>query len=297
MNNKNIFIEDPRKAVFLTGFNKNHKGNWRPYREACYQKLKNLGVYIVKFDLPSYTDSAYLHCRTEQGAEKLLKKKFIFVHGHKILIYNYKTDKRSIESSLRASLKNSGYNSPAIYKSHSKELLNSKIIEEETDTAYSSSVVVSTPSSFIDKVDRFKSVKNLVKSNEYKSGIKLLRQISDSQKENNLNFDKAPGSKIIQQDDMLINIVDNDVIEEQYNEKYGLQNNILNNLIQFLEFPDFAYLFDKDGDVMYHESIKLAVNMYKNNIDVNDIKSIVTSQIVEAYAFKLINTVPLSMLT
>lgn len=288
MSHRNKFIENPQKAVFLTGFNKRHKGNWRQYREACYQKFKNLGVYIVKFDLPSYTDSAYLHCRTEQGATKLLMKKFIYVNDDKILIYKYKTDKRSLESSLRASQRNSGYNSPTTYRSRSRDLLQPKIVEEDNDTAYNSGIVVSTPCSIIDKVDRFRTAENLIESNEYKTGIKMLRQISNSQKDNEVNFNKAPGTKVIQSDDMIINIIDN-MVDINIDQKYGIKIDILNNIIQYLDFPDFSVLFDRDAERIYEESVKLAVNLYKSNINMDEIKSVITSQIVEAYAYKLLS--------
>lgn len=68
--NKN-FRERPECAVFLHGFNTN-VSNWDTYREQCYQELKNkYRVYISKFDIGRFSESAYVHLKSPQDVQKL----------------------------------------------------------------------------------------------------------------------------------------------------------------------------------------------------------------------------------
>lgn len=68
--NKN-FRERADCAVFLHGFNVN-VNNWDTYREQCYQELKNrYKVYISKFDIGRYSESAYVHLKSPHDVQKL----------------------------------------------------------------------------------------------------------------------------------------------------------------------------------------------------------------------------------
>lgn len=117
-NNYKTFIEDPDKAVFLSGFRNNVPvEHWKDYREAVYQDLnKTYNVYIKKLDLPVNSKYGYLHCGTCQQAEKLLNLRndydddsgktlsAVTLAGGKIHVYEYKkTEKRLMDETCRKS--------------------------------------------------------------------------------------------------------------------------------------------------------------------------------------------------
>lgn len=68
------FVEDPDKAVFLSGFREDiPQHQWKSYREEVYQCInKDYGVYITKLDLPVNCKFGYLHMKNHRDAQKLL---------------------------------------------------------------------------------------------------------------------------------------------------------------------------------------------------------------------------------
>lgn len=99
------FVPIADRAVFLYGFNKKHK-EWEAYREQCYQDLrKHYGVYIVKFDIGKNSDSAYVHLRNKDQADKLKgignysdpktgeKMSRLRLGGSNIVVYPYIADR------------------------------------------------------------------------------------------------------------------------------------------------------------------------------------------------------------
>lgn len=120
------FVEDPDKAVFLSGFlDETPTYQWKEYREELYQAInKKYGVYIVKFDLPSNSKFGYLHVKTVKEANVLLNlpsrsqshdsederdvdlenvdTPCMILAGHPVYVYEYKkTQKRKNEEKIR----------------------------------------------------------------------------------------------------------------------------------------------------------------------------------------------------
>jgi len=138
--NRKPFVEDPDKAVFLSGFKENTPAyKWKDYREELYQAInKEYGVYITKFDLPSQSKFGYLHVKTAREAEKLLNlaplspkaganrwsrddsdnEEFdvdtpcMILAGHPVYVYEYKkTQKRKNEERVRTENRAQPWNS------------------------------------------------------------------------------------------------------------------------------------------------------------------------------------------
>lgn len=99
------FKEHADRAVFLHGFN-TKVDDWRKYREQCYQDLRNkYKVYITRFDIGKYSESAYVHLKSVDDVEKLKKvNKYrdpkskemlarIKLGGTNIIVYPYKKDR------------------------------------------------------------------------------------------------------------------------------------------------------------------------------------------------------------
>lgn len=115
---KRQFVEDPYKAVFLSGFRTDvRKGDERQYREEVYQDInKKYQVYIKKLDLPVNCKYGYLHLAEKYQAEKLLNLKIkvkdvddkmvpeMILAGDSIKVYEYKkTQKRRDEENFVSS--------------------------------------------------------------------------------------------------------------------------------------------------------------------------------------------------
>lgn len=113
---KRAFVEDPNKAVFLSGFRTDiQPGQERQYREEVYQDInKKYGVYITKLDLPVNCKYGYLHMSERHHAAKLMNLKNLvrdevedryvpemILGGDSIKVYEYKkTQKRRDEESF-----------------------------------------------------------------------------------------------------------------------------------------------------------------------------------------------------
>lgn len=138
------FVEDPNKAVFLSGFRNNILySEWKNYRETIYQDIQNYGIYIVKLDLPVNSKYGYLHCGTIEQAEYLLnlnndrdnengkQLSVLKLANHRVNVYEYKkTEKRIIDEKHRSTnhklnLKIPNYNqNPLIDTSRSESPFN-----------------------------------------------------------------------------------------------------------------------------------------------------------------------------
>lgn len=103
--NKN-FVENPKKAVFLHGFN-NKSSDWSHYRQQVYEDIQKQGnIYVVRLDMPKHSCGAFLHLKTVAQANSLLIKKSIKLAGDNIAVHVYeqkaervkKQQSQSIES-------------------------------------------------------------------------------------------------------------------------------------------------------------------------------------------------------
>lgn len=147
------FVEDPDKAVFLSGFREDiNVGDWRQYREEIYQDInREYGVYITKLDLPVNSKYGYLHVKSIREARKLLNLKPEFsdeefegpvmkLAGGIISVFEYrKTQKRINEERHNTRFTNSGYStreeSPVRRRDH-RDDRGSRYTSEEHENRY-----------------------------------------------------------------------------------------------------------------------------------------------------------------
>jgi len=274
---KQPFIEDPKKAVFLTGFNASIKGDWVPYREQCYQAInKKYKVYIVKFDLPSYSENAYLHCKTEKQAKNLLKRKVLKIAGGNIIAYEYESEKRQIYSNFNSkniSAINSGAVTPQKWDVIDDEVFNASI----NDTAYNSGE--ESPSlSDSNTHKQYNSPKELANSRAFKNSIKVIEDLAIERQEEDA----------IQKSKDYYN---------QYNQNVSnLTSNLIDTIMTLMDLPDFNALFNQYASIVYEATKQDVLNMYLENVDLLQIKQIVTNQIVQLYSSVLMQSMGINNL-
>lgn len=99
------FVEDTRKAVFLSGLKKvSGQKEYMEYRNICYDQLQmNMGrdgkIYIRRFDFPKDSDHAFLHLKSERMARFLKNKRTITLDGEPIKVYDYSSNRSDHEDS------------------------------------------------------------------------------------------------------------------------------------------------------------------------------------------------------
>jgi len=140
------FVEDPDKAVFLSGFREDiNVSDWRQYREDVYQDIhRDYGVYITKLDLPVNSKYGYLHVKTIKEAKKLLNLKpeinddvdndgpVMRLAGGLISVFEYKkTQKRINEEKNHSRFANSGYSTRDMSREESPVRYNNRYTSEE----------------------------------------------------------------------------------------------------------------------------------------------------------------------
>jgi len=154
------FKEQADRAVFLYGFN-TEVSDWRIYREQCYQDLRNkYKVYISRFDIGRYSESAYVHLKNVEDVEKLKKvnnyrdpksKEMlarIKLGGSNIIVYPYRKDrnpnsKRTSRNSSVCSLDSSiviGSTSSSTHRTRNEDTRCTETSSSVADSQWSSSV-------------------------------------------------------------------------------------------------------------------------------------------------------------